>query len=647
MACMQNGFIQGLQLDGRFTALSPLNHGSFGMVFLAKDNQTGDQVAIKCLTKQTSSDGLGNDHLLELLCHDRLGHHKNIVNLVHAFETDAHMFLVLEFCSMGDLYEAIRLGKGPLETEHVRELMLQLIDAVEFMHSKGLYHRDVKPENIFLAADGSLKLGDFGLSTTETWTHEACVGSDRYMAPEQYDPAEIGYSPAQADIWSIGICLLNILFSRNPFVTPTQSDILYSDFVRDRESLFDIFPSMSQETFNILIHALAVDPTKRSLSELRKAVKNATTFTSDDEIFDDFCTEDRPLQATGQRQPLRTPSIQSPPVEQSGAFPWAKVLHMSPTSRQLSVIHDTEIEDDLFPEKPTYPWYSSKNNDTNSLASVIDSALGASIKSMNLREPTPRNPPKVSESVPVPKALASVFGNYKEQISKSWSDLWDEEEEEELDARRRYNARNWSSETIDEDITVRPGLTTLPSVADSAEHSPIEAEFSVFGSSDDIHAVPQLSPITPKTPVYSPPAKRSVMDKWTALGNRRRAVNNEPKENKSTESTWRRGFGLQAFSGNKSKPTVSSFGQGVDVNARNGLGFAGWKHMGNSNTNKSVTNIAIGKEIPGQEVKIMDWRRDTHSSQRYDIARQDHHHQHQRGDDLGDSEWVGWADLQL
>ncbi|RJE16491.1 serine threonine protein kinase, partial [Aspergillus sclerotialis] len=86
------------------------------------------------------------------------------------------------------------------------------------------------------------------------------------MAPEQYDPVTAGYSPAQADIWAIGICLLNVLFARNPFVSPSESDILFADYVRDRQSLFDIFPNMSQDTFEILRNALAIDPEKRSLA---------------------------------------------------------------------------------------------------------------------------------------------------------------------------------------------------------------------------------------------------------------------------------------------------------------------------------------------------------------------------------------------
>ena len=275
-------------LDGRYELISPLNHGSFGMVFLAKDTTTGDSVAVKCLSKASATKDCPvvnvDENSVELACHDLLGHHPNIVNLIHHFETKAHIYLVLEYCSMGDLYEAIRLGRGPLQTENVRDFMLQLVNAVEFMHLKGLYHRDIKPENIFLTHDGTMKLGDLGLATTDAWSYEACVGSDRYMAPEQYDPQDQGYSPAKADTWAIGICLLNVLFSRNPFVTPTESDKLFTDFARDSQALFDIFPNMSQDTYEVLVHAIAIDPTKRSLSAVRSVLESVVSFTTDEEV---------------------------------------------------------------------------------------------------------------------------------------------------------------------------------------------------------------------------------------------------------------------------------------------------------------------------------------------------------------------------
>ena len=664
MVCMKYGFIEGLLLDNRFETVSPLNHGSFGMVFLAKDTTNGDLVAIKCIAKpaatNNSADANINDHLIELYCHARLGRHANIVNLLHSFETDAHMFLVLEFCSMGDLYEAIRLGRGPLETRHVRDFMLQLIGAVEFMHSKGLYHRDIKPENIFLAQDGSMKLGDFGLSTTETCSHESSVGSDRYMAPEQFDPPDTGYSPAQADIWSIGICLLNILFSRNPFLVPSEPDALFGDFVRDKQSLYDVFPAMSKDTFEVLIHALAIDPEKRSLSALRAALERVDYFTSDDDTFDEFCTEDREaVPATVNRQPLRTPSIQSPPVEQGGAFPWAKALQMSPPSsaRQLSVIRDIDDDgEELFPEKAPSSWYSSAV-ESSSLASVIDSALSASIKSMALREPKPRNVARtdsvLSESLPVSaskpiSAMSSIFGNKDNNVSKSWSDLWDEEEEEE-DARRRFNNRNWSTDSIDEDVTIRPsGLSEVhdPSVTNARTQSPPNG-LGVFadGSVEDFSFVSETKASTPpESPIYSPPAKRSVLDKWAALGNRRRAAKVESEDKvvdtrkrTNTVGSWRRGFNIKAFSGSAGLGFGRGNGDwngnetGVNWNGAPSYGAAAWGPKDNLKETSSAGNV-----------KIRDWRND-HQVHRY------HQGKSIDEDDDGDQElgWVGVWDPHM
>lgn len=629
MACMKDGLVENQILDGRFLSVSSLNHGSFGMVFLAKDMATGELVAIKCLSKAPSLQNTAvsaDENSVELVCHDRLGSHPNIVNLLHSFETDAHIYLVLEFCPMGDLYEAIRLGQGPLETENVREFMLQLVHAVEFMHSKGLYHRDIKPENIFLAQDGSMKLGDFGLATADAWSYEASVGSDRYMAPEQYDPADTGYSPAKADTWAIGICLLNVLFSRNPFVTPTESDVLFADFARDNQSLFDIFPNMSQDTFEVLVHAMAVDPAKRSLSAVREGLERAITFTTDEEVLDDFCTEDREVvPPTAHREPLRTPSIQSPQMDQGAAFPWAKALHMSPPAqaRQLSAIPDTEsYTEDLFPasELDRTSWYSVAGHNS-SLASGLDSTLGMSYKSLHLQPPVPRNLHQ-TEPVPVPTAqpertvtplpaISAAFGKARESVSKSWTDIWDEDEEDLLEHeaikhRRAYNARSWSHESEDDRPRRRAGLSELKNA--SAVNSRTESPHphrqvpSMDGvNENDGFFFEDVAPKT--TPRYSPPSKRTIMDKWAALGNRRRAYQGsdssvESAKKRTNMGNWRDGLGLKVFSGNM-----------------------GW---------------GSGKDKDKEDSRVRDWRRDTHA------------HQQPRVDDPGDFEWVGgWHDLHL
>lgn len=633
---MRNRFNEGLVLDGRYESVSPLNHGSFGMVFLARDSSNGDLVAIKCLSKASAAKDYPavdvDENSVELACHGLLAHHPNIVNLLHSFETKAHIYLVLEYCSMGDLYEAIRLDRGPLETIKVRDFMLQLVDAVEFMHGKGLYHRDIKPENIFLSQDGSMKLGDLGLATTDAWSHEACVGSDRYMAPEQYDPTDNGYSPAKADTWAIGICLLNILFSRNPFVTPTESDKLFTDFARDNQALFDIFPNMSQDTFGVLVHAMAIDPTKRSLSAVREALMNVVSFTTDEEVLDDFCTETRDLATpSANREPLRTPSISSPPVDQGGAFPWSKALHMSPHRRQLSAIPDTEsYTEDLFPasEKDRNSWYSFAQN--SSTTSGLESVLGASVKSMGLQAPASRNPPR-SNPVLVPSSLpsrmtslSSVFGKKNSSASKSWTDIYDEDEEDEFmkheevaDKRREYNSRTWSQESKDNDPT--PRRSGLSEIKDSSANARTSGPEPLKRATIDVASDSDVFMFEEAAPRYSPPPKRtlnpalkrdvsrdsipkrSIMDKWSALGNRRRQYNRGPESlpetSRKTANTgnWRTGFGLKVFSGS-----------------------GGWDK---------------GSRKENVDAKVRDWRRDTHAQ----TSRES----------LDDVEWVGASNPPL
>ncbi|KAJ6132101.1 hypothetical protein N7471_007316 [Penicillium samsonianum] len=547
MECLKEEFVEGQLLDGRFRTVAPLNNGSFGMVFLATDTETGQDVAIKCLIKAPTNSH--DDRFEELECHRRFGFHPNLVNLIHTFDTKTHKYLVLEYCANGDLYEAIRLNRGPLETEHVRDFMLQLISAVDFMHANGLYHRDIKPENIFLTQDGSMKLGDFGLATQDSWCHEACVGSDRYMAPEQYDPTMTGYSPAKADIWSVGICLLNILFARNPFVTPTESDVLFADYVRDRQSLFDIFPNMSQDTYEILTHALTIDPSKRSLLDVRDCILRAVSFTTDDESLDEFCTEDREVvPASANREPLRTPSLQSPHVNQGDSFPWAKALQSSPPQaiRQLSAIPDNEsYTEDLFPasEAAGTSWFSSRM-ETPSVASVLDSQLSESFVLLNLRK---REVPSLPRSDPVSitgslpshatkplPSLSMVFGNKgADKISKSWCDMWDEEESENEDLavaqRREQNSRSWSQESPDVDLKMEPNVLGDLSLDEDSDSS--------------------ASSSTPR-PLQNPPDAPSSADKWSMLGDVRRKYKPEDEPRKYKPRKSREVFGPKAVAAN-------------------------------------------------------------------------------------------------
>ncbi|KAK9423490.1 putative Kinase-like domain-containing protein [Seiridium unicorne] len=624
MECFRNNFQNGVVLGGRYQTISPLNHGSFGMVFMAEDLQTNETVAIKCMTKKSATNEDGQEFAVddmseELFCHRRLAEHPNIVNMIDHFETDAHAYVVLEFCSQGDLYEAIRTGYGPLETEHVRSFMLELVDAVSYMHARGIYHRDIKPENIFLSESGSMKLGDFGLATTDKWSYEMTVGSDRYMAPEQYDSAGAGYSPAQADIWAIGICLLNILFSRNPFTTPTESDPLFLDFSRDKQSLFDVFPTMSQDTYEVIVQCMNMDPAKRSLVGAKNALRRVISFTTDEEEDDEFCCLDRQPMATANREPLRTPSIQSPQMDQ-GAFPWAKALHASPAHplRQLSVIPDTEsYTEELFPKSEgTVDWMSSAQ--TPSIASIMTSNFGASLNSFKLSQPRDvpsRKLAKVSPmagSLPItmapkPKAnlgaMSMVFGRQKEQVSKSWSDMWEEDEEEDeaeharqLQALKELNSRTWSQEskenatptTHDQASVLQvPAVEEKPATSPRATFNDIDddlvADGFFFHESEPIH---HLKSSPPRQTAVTP----SKADKWAALGERRRAyTGSSEQKSPNSKSPLNIGFGTK---------NQIEFGNGV------------WDHADNGYNNKWNKDRNTSRECPWNKGRDWNWRKE-------------------------------------
>lgn len=615
MNCLRNEFNGGVLLNGRYETLAPLNHGSFGMVFTGQDLLTNQTVAIKCMTKRSAqqdgcTDLAVDDKSEELALHSRLAIHPNIVNILDSFETEAHIYLVLEFCSQGDLYEAIRNGHGPLETEHVRQFMIELVDAIEYIHSKGVYHRDIKPENIFLAQDGTMKLGDFGLATTEKWSYEMTVGSDRYMAPEQFDSAGAGYSPAEADIWAIGICLLNILFSRNPFTTPTESDPLFLDFSRDKQSLFDVFPNMSQDTYEVIVQCMNLDPRKRSLEGLRQALFRVVSFTTQDEALDDFCCGEKATIASANREPLRTPSIQSPQVD-GGAFPWAKALHATPRKpiRQLSVIPDNEsFTEELFPKSEESGDWCSASATTPSMSSMLSSTLGASMKSLAITQPSGRPKPSlmagslpITMAKPMTLSMSTVFGRRNDAVSKSWSDMWEEDEEEEereeqMRKLKELNSRTWSQESKGETKKAEKSVTTAASVIKGDVDDDLVADGFFFHE-------PTAPKAVPATPRYSPPPKRNNnVDKWAALGERRRAQN----------------------------ATVDSVTSAVKPRRHFGLGYnksyeAGvWDHSNshfqhNINNNHKQFGVKDRSLTRGRD---WNWRRD-------------------RRTDLGDIEWVG------
>lgn len=550
-------------LDGRYRTLDYVHGGSFGEVWKALDLKTRQVVAVKCILKRSAVDGVDVEGAAwddeERQVHETLGSHKNIVNLLYHFETEYHQFLVLEYCQRGDLYEAIRAGKGPVDTEDVRQLMLELIDAVDYSHSMGIYHRDIKPENIFLTEDGNLKLGDFGLATREVVSYEPGVGSDRYMAPEQCETESDGYSPAQADIWAVGIVLLNVLFHKNPFNTPTLADRYFSDFCTDHMSLFDLFETMSEDTFEVLKQCLTLDPAKRSLRGARKALQRVVAFTTIDADEDAFLVGSPKAHATAGREPLGTPCVLSPAIDE-GTF-WTQSLTppqpIGPS--KLGASHAIgSYSEDLFPQSmESRDWCSADTVQSHSLASTMDSQISMPKNALNITFPDKFRarfekvspmagslPINISKPQQIP-SMSTLFGR-QEGAAKSWSDMYDEELEEqereqsqEPEIHEDYARTNSVGSSSGDETTKVDGLRHHESMF--GEQKSITVDATAVGNKEDIDDLFSFEPPSPKhnSPLsqqqwlrYTPPAKKQL-DKWEMLGARRRGE--EPRDKQNTD----------------------------------------------------------------------------------------------------------------
>nr|QSH71635.1 CBL-interacting protein kinase [Hedychium coronarium] len=195
-----------------------LGQGTFAKVYLAKNLQSGQIVAVKMIDKRTvMREGLVQQIKREISVM-RLVRHPHIVQLFEVMASKSKIYFVMEYVKGGELFQ--KVAKGRLREDVARKYFQQLISAVDFCHSRGVYHRDLKPENLLLDDNENLKVSDFGLSALvdskrqDGLLHTTC-GTPAYVAPEVI--RSMGYDGAKADIWSCGVILFVFLAGYLPF----------------------------------------------------------------------------------------------------------------------------------------------------------------------------------------------------------------------------------------------------------------------------------------------------------------------------------------------------------------------------------------------------------------------------------------------
>ena len=235
----------GTQL-GHYEILSPLGKGGMGEVWRARDSKLGREVAIKTLPEEFAKD---EERLARFEREAKLLaslNHPNIAAIYGLEEDNGTRFLVLELVDGDTLAE--RLKHGAIPVEESLTLALQIAEALEAAHEKGVIHRDLKPANIKVTPEGKIKVLDFGLtkafagdgadvnlSQSPTLSMAATqqgviLGTAAYMSPEQARGRAVD---KRADVWAFGCVLFEMLTGRRTYEGPTAPDVLAGVLARE------------------------------------------------------------------------------------------------------------------------------------------------------------------------------------------------------------------------------------------------------------------------------------------------------------------------------------------------------------------------------------------------------------------------------
>jgi len=187
--------------------------GSFGRVRLGKEKSSGQYFALKILKKAEILRLKQVDHVISELAILRQINQPFVVNMHGYTQDNRYLYIVLEYVSGGELFTYLR-GVGRLESDHARLYAAQITTIFEYLHSKNIIYRDLKPENLLISSDGFLKLTDFGFAkVVESRTYTLC-GTPEYLAPEILLNKGHG---KPVDWWTLGIIIYEMLAGIDPF----------------------------------------------------------------------------------------------------------------------------------------------------------------------------------------------------------------------------------------------------------------------------------------------------------------------------------------------------------------------------------------------------------------------------------------------